>query len=346
MASSYVDGPPPHPGFVFVIFQDPLSPGSFSSISRFTVGYDPLAVAIGDLNNDGFPDLVTADSSFDSISILFQNPSIPGDFLGANNVAAGNYPNDVAIGDLDGDGLFDLAVADNDLSILFQDPSNIGTFLPRVSLGVKSSSVAIGDLDGDLLLDLAVTQSSTNNVKVLLQDPVTPGTFLPAASFAAADQPTDVAIGDLNADTRPDLAIANMGPPSGPAPYGVSVLLQDPGTPGSFLPATNYITTGAGSPEVAIGDLNDDGSPDLAAASGMWDLDGFVSVLFEDPATPGTFMPTVNLKIDFQVISVAIGDLNEDSLNDLAVGDSDVYILFQDPANPGGFLPRLRVLEG
>jgi hypothetical protein len=96
---------------------------------------------------------------------------------------------------------------------------------------------------------------------------------------------------------------------------------------------------------VAIGDLNDDGRPDLAAASGIWDGDGFVSLLFQDPATPGAFLPTVNLEIDFQVVSVAIGDLNEDTLNDLAVADWDVYIRFQDPANPGSFLPRLRVLE-
>jgi hypothetical protein len=344
VASAYLDGPPPHPGFVFVIFQDPLSPGSFPRISHFRVGTDPQALAIGDLNDDGLPDLVTANSTSNSISILFQDPSTPGNFLGANNLATGTYPNDVAIDDLDGDGVFDFAVADHDLSIFYQDPLNIGTFLPRVSLGVRSGSVAIGDLDGDLMLDIAVTQADTN-VKVLLQDPATPGTFLPAVGFAAGDQPISIAIGDLNADTLPDLAVANYGPPSGPGPESVSVLLQDPATPGSFLPTTNYITTTGRNNEVAIGDLNDDGRPDLAAASGIWDGDGFVSLLFQDPATPGAFLPTVNLEIDFQVVSVAIGDLNEDTLNDLAVADWDVYIRFQDPANPGSFLPRLRVLE-
>lgn len=344
MAYPYIEGSPPHSGYVAAIYQDPLSPGNFSETSLFHVGYDPQAVAVGDLNDDGLPDLVTANSSSDNISILFQDVGMPGNFLEATDIAAGDYPSDVAIGDLDGDGLLDLAIADHDLSILFQDPLNIGTFLPRVSLGVSSGSVAIGDLDGDLMLDLVVTQADTN-VKVLLQDPATPGTFLPAVGFAAGDQPISVAIGDLNTDTRPDLAVANLGPPDGSVPTSVSVLLQDPATPGSFLPATNYQTFRHRAYEVAIGDLNVDGRPDLAAASGIYDEEGVVSLLFQDPAAPGAFLPTTNLKIDFQVVSVAIGDLNEDTLNDLAVADIEVYIRFQDPTNPGSFLPRLSVLQ-
>lgn len=341
MAYPYIEGSPPHPGYVTAIFQDPLSPGSFSRIAHFHVGTDPQVVAVGDLNDDGLPDLVTANNTSDSISILFQDPGVPGNFLGATNIATGDYPQDVAISDLNGDGLLDLAVADNDLSLFFQDPGSIGTFLSRVSLGVSSNSVDIGDLDGDLLPDLAVTRT---NVKVLLQDPATPGTFLPAVSFATGDQPNAVAIGDLNADGLPDLAVNNSGPADGSVPASVSVLLQDPATPGSFLPATNYINNMDLSSDLVIGDLNDDGRPDLAIA-GFEGGDGFVPLLFQDPAAPGAFLPTVNLEMDYLAKAVAIGDLNEDTLNDLAVADSEVYIRFQNLANPGTFFPRLSVLE-
>ena len=47
--------------FSAVIFQDPLSPGSFSRATHFEVGTDPEAVAIGDLNEDTFNDLAVAD---------------------------------------------------------------------------------------------------------------------------------------------------------------------------------------------------------------------------------------------------------------------------------------------
>src|SRR3954471_22165058 len=79
--------------------------------------------------------------------------------------------------------------------------------------------------------------------------------FGAAANFGAGSNPRSVAIGDLNADAKPDLAIVNNS--SG----NVSVLLGD-GT-GSFGAATNF-AVGSGATSVAIDDLNADGKPDLA----------------------------------------------------------------------------------
>jgi len=343
ITSSRVSGSPPHRGHVLVKFQDLLNPGIFSSAVKYRVGDQPLAVATDDINGDGLTDLVTANSQDDNISVLLQDQPMPGSFLAANNFVTGNYPEDLAIGDLDGDALMDIAVADNELSILFQDPASIGNFLPRASLGIGSGSVAMGDLDGDLLVDLAATSANTGVVRISLQDPTTPGTFLPAVEYPAGDQPIHVAIGDLDGDTLPDLAVANLGEPDGGGNRGVSVLLQDQTTPGNFLTATDYIM-GDSAYEVAIGDLNDDGRSDLAVAGQNAGSDDWnwarVYVLFQDPATPGSFFPPVGYKLDgVGTNSVAIGDLNEDTFNDiLAAASEKVYILFQDSANPGTFL--------
>ena len=344
IASTRINGPPPHPGHVLVKFHDLLNPGTFSPAVQYRVGDQPLAVATNDINGDGLTDLVTANSQDDNISVLLQDQAVPGNFLAANNFVTGNYPNDLAIGDLDGDALMDIAIADNELSILYQDPASIGNFLPRVSLGVGSGSVAMGDLDDDLLADLATTRGV---VSIHIQDPAAPENFLPAVEYTAGDQPTDVAIGDLDGDTIPDLAVSNLGKPDGGGNRGVSVLLQDQGTPGNFLTATSYIM-GDEAVEVAIGDLNDDGRSDLAVAGSKatgsnGDLDfewSRVYVLFQDPATPGSFFPPVSYKLDgVGTSSVAIGDLNEDTFNDILAATSDkVYILFQDSANPGTFL--------
>jgi hypothetical protein len=344
ITSKRISGSPPHRGHVLVKFQDLLNPGTFSPAVQYRVGDQPLAIATGDINGDGLTDLVTANSQDDNISVLLQDQAMPGNFLAANNFVTGNYPNDLAIGDLDGDALMDIAIADNELSILYQDPASIGNFLPRVSLGVGSGSVAMGDLDDDLLADLATTRGV---VSIHIQDPAAPENFLPAVEYTAGDQPTDVAIGDLDGDTIPDLAVSNLGKPDGGGNRGVSVLLQDQGTPGNFLTATNYIM-GDDAVEVAIGDLNDDGRSDLAVAgSNATDSNGDldfewsrVYVLFQDPATPGSFFPPVSYKLDgVGTSSVAIGDLNEDTFNDILAATSDkVYILFQDSANPGTFL--------
>ena len=346
ITSSRISGSPPHRGHVLVKFQDLLNPGNFSSAVNYRVGDQPLAVATDDINGDGLTDLVTSNSQDDNISFLLQDQAMPGNFLAVNYFVTGNYPNDLAIGDLDGDALIDIAIADNELSILYQDPASIGNFLPRVSLGFGSGSVAMGDLDDDLLADLATTRGV---VSIHIQDPAAPENFLPAVEYTAGDQPTDVAIGDLDGDTLPDLAVSNLGKPDGGGNRGVSVLLQDQGTPGNFLSSTDYIM-GDSAYEVAIGDLNDDGKPDLAVAGRKaTDLkgdftfeDARVYVLFQNPATPGSFFPPVSYKLDgFSNNSVAIGDLNEDTFNDILAATSEkVYILFQDSANPGTFLPQ------
>ena len=340
ITSRRISGSPPHRGHVLVKFQDLLNPGNFSSAVNYRVGDQPLAVATDDINGDGLTDLVTANSQDDNISILLQDQAMPGNFLAANNFIAGNYPNDLAIGDLDGDALMDIAIADNELSILYQDPASIGNFLPRVSLGVGSGSVAMGDLDDDLVADLATTRGV---VSIHIQDPAAPENFLPAVEYTAGDQPSHVAIGDLDGDTLPDLAVANLGEPDGGGNRGVSVLLQDPSTPGNFLSSTDYIM-GDSVHEVAIGDLDDDGRSDIAAAGDKQGSDEWarVYVLLQDPATPGSFFPPVSYKLDgVATSSVAIGDLNEDTFNDILAATSEkVYILFQDSANPGTFLPQ------
>jgi len=171
---------------------------------------------------------------------------------------AGTYPSSVAIGDLDGDGTPDLAVANggsDNVSVLLGNGD--GTFQAAVNYGAGGSpeSVAIGDLDGDGDLDLALANDDTDNVSVLLGNG--DGTFQAAVSYGAGTGPFSVAIGDLDGDGDLDLAVANEG-------GNVSVLLGN--GDGTFQAAVNY-GAGAGPYSVAIGDLDGDGNPDLAVAN-------------------------------------------------------------------------------
>src|SRR5206468_4236096 len=72
--------------------------------------------------------------------------------------------------------------------------------------------------------------------------------------------PRSVAIGDLNGDGRPDLAVANSGS------NNVSALLGN--GDGTFLQTAFNYAVGPGPVSLAIGDLNGDGRPDLAVANG------------------------------------------------------------------------------
>lgn len=336
-ANTFIAGPPPHPGHVSVILQSQSSPGVFDGAVHLNAGTDTQMVAIGDLDGDIFMDLVSANNTSANISIFFQQSSSAGTFLAAQNLGVGSHPQGAAIGDLNGDGHLDIAVADSGLSILFQDANTVGTFLPPISLGINCFSVGIGDFNADGRADLVATSTPAGGVSILLQNSVGSGTFLPPQIVAAGFQPFNVAIADLNADGFLDLAIANLGTPDNGNTASLSVLLNNAGSPGQFLAATNY-ATGQRSWSVAVGDLNGDGKPDLGVANaGALGNTGSVSVLFQNSAAAGTFFAAVNRPGTSQPLGVAIADLNGDSLLDIALADDGVRILFQIPGQPGNF---------
>jgi hypothetical protein len=123
----------------------------------------------------------------------------------------------VAVGDFDGNGMADLAVADmkDEVSVLLGNGN--GTFQTAVNYpaGKSPESVAVGDFNGDGIADLAVADNS-GGVSVLLGNG--DGTFQAAVSYPAGAGPTSVAVGDFNGDGKADLAVANNG-------GGVNVLL-------------------------------------------------------------------------------------------------------------------------
>jgi VCBS repeat protein/flagellar hook capping protein FlgD len=223
---------------------------------------------------------------------------------------AGSAPYSLGIGDLNGDGRLDLAVANfssHTVSVLLGNGD--GTFAPKTDFGVRGypRSVAIGDLNGDGRPDLAVANACCYVVSVLLGNG--DGTFGPRSDFETGGQAISVAIGDLDGDRRPDLAVANHSSDT------VSVLLgKGDGTFGS----NSDFETGYHPNSVAIGDLNGDGQPDLAVANGGFSLDwSTVSVLLGNG--DGTFGPKTDFITGPDASSVAIGDLNGDARLDLAV---------------------------
>ena len=269
---------------ISILFQRTGSPGDFLSAQAIGTGSHPNGVAIGRVNGDALPDLAVADLG---LSLFLQDAGAPATFLARISLGLGSTAS-VAIGDLNGDGLGDLAVVGGGkVQVLLQDPAAPGTYRPPVELaaGLQPGFVAIADLNADGRFDLVVTNSASNTVSVLLQDATAPGTFLPATNLPVAGGPYMVAVGDLDGDGKPDLAVADD---QGRA---ISVLLQDASRPGQFLPATNYQVE-SGTFSVAIGDLNEDGRADLAAA-----ISNGVAIFLQDPSRPGTFLPTKILEI-------------------------------------------------
>ncbi len=288
--------------------------GTFQAPVNYAAGAFPVSVAVGDFNFDGRPDLALANPFINNVSILLGNPN--GTFRAPVNYAAGGNPRSVAVGDFNADGRPDLAVPNinnespGTVSILMGNPG--GTFRAPVNYTVDGGPifVAVGDFNADGQPDLATANFSGNTASILLGNPPPPnsGTFQAPVRYAVGLFPYSVAVGDFNADGRPDLAVANSSSDN------VSILLGNTG--GTFQAAVNY-AVGRGPTSVAVGDFNADGRPDLAVANSS---SGNVSILLGNPG--GTFPAPDNFAAGVNSSSVAVGDFNADGRPDLAVANS------------------------
>ena len=253
-----------------------------------------------------------------SVSVLLGRGD--GTFRTKTDYGVGGTPFSVAIGDLNGDGKLDLAVANGgsaSVSILIgrgDGTFGAGTEYPA---GTKPFSVAIGDLDEDSKPDLVTANYGANAVSVLLGNG--DGTFPTRTEYGVGSNPYSVAIGDLNEDGRPDLVVANSNSNS------VSVLTGN--GHGSFGGRRDF-ATGVGPFSVVIGDLDGDGKPDLATAN--HDASS-LSVLFGNG--DGTFGANTDYAAGGSPYSVAIGDLDRNGSPDVATansGSSSVSVLLSN----------------
>jgi len=134
-----------------------------------------------------------------------------GGFTFSSAVQVGMAPKHIAVGDLNQDGISDIAVAsllDGKVTVLYAD--GLGGFTTSfLQAGSGSFAVVIEDFDGDGKSDLGVVDGVDNNFVILLNDGN--GGFSDAQNFPVGLAPHAVVSGDFNGDGRPDLAVPNTG---------------------------------------------------------------------------------------------------------------------------------------
>lgn len=130
-------------------------------------------------------------------------------FSGPTNFSVGNTPQSVAVGDFNGDGKQDLAVANlngGNISILLGNGNGTFGSAANFAAGFGPNSVTVGDFNEDGRQDLAVANFS-GSVSILLGTGY--GSFSSPTSFPAGTRPSAVVMGDFNGDGKQDLAVAN-----------------------------------------------------------------------------------------------------------------------------------------
>jgi len=232
--------------------------------TRIKVGTAPSAVELADFNRDGKLDAAVANSESDNVTILLGDGA--GGFKPATGspFAAGNEPNDLAIGDVNNDGNLDLAFANHDttyLTVLVGDGKGGFKAAPGSPFTVQSKphphGVVMADFNGDGWADLATDDWGNNRITVLFNDKK--GGFIsPGVSFPVGKMPYQkLRAADLNKDGKADIVTTNF------EGGNVTVLLAD--SKGGFQEASGSPFDSNKQPfAIAIGDLNGDGNPDLA----------------------------------------------------------------------------------
>ena len=340
-------------GYVSTRFQNPN--GTFAlPPTRFGVGVDPANFVVADVDGDGRPDLVVANAGDHTVSVRLADSARPGFFLPALVLSTpGRIPLDVAVGDLNGDGLTDIVVAasfDASTGMIPPAPSvmvfhqispptpNAVQFAPPVTytVGGEPQAVTVADLDGNGFADIAVA-TTADTVSVLLQ--TSAGVIASAVDYGTGVQPVAIRAADLDGDGKLDLLTANFGAAINPGTQGLSVLKQG-STAGTFLAPAHYVT-GYRSTALAVGDLNGDGKLDVAVAcEGLPGDPGVVSVLLQTPpaaATPGVLLPAVNYRGVWGPMGVAIADIDGDGHPDLVLADGDIVVRLNSAVSPGTF---------
>jgi hypothetical protein len=291
-----------------------------------------VAVATGDFNGDGKLDVVNIDYGSNLNVILgkgdgtFHTPVST--FIGLTNIAY--YA--ITVGDFNGDHLLDVAV--------WTINANTGNTEARIYLGNGAGGFTAGgifvapnsndfspgpnsivavDVNGDGKLDL-VGATTYNGLYVFLGN--SDGTFQAAANYDYARTYgccTGLAVGDLNGDGKPDLAL--------PANDGISILLNNGN--GTFGTATYYYSGLAGSAPgagIAIGDLNGDKKADVVVTN-----ENFGVIVYLNQGS-GTFAVdgTVGSFGVGATDNVVLADINNDKRLDIIIPDSlgDVFTFY------------------
>ena len=259
------------------------------------------------------------------LALVSAAPAAGVTFAPATNFPAGGIPQSVAVGDFNGDGDPDLAVA-NDVSFGYEGVAVLlgaagGSFAPATQFiaGNRPQSVAVGNFNADSDPDLAVANLASNDVSVSLGG--AGGSFGAVTGFAVGEGPFAVASGDFNADSDPDLALPIIKTPADPG--HVAVLL---GAAGGGFGAPTLFKLGNFPSSVAVADFNGDSDPDLAVGN----RDGYVAVLLGGAGAGFGSPVPFTIGSNNVPIAVAVGNFNGGSDPDLVVANyatDDVSVL-------------------
>ena len=349
----------------------------------FSSGFQPVGVVATDLNGDRRTDVVVANRATADFSVYYQvTPgTLDGHFV---PIPSGTSPLSAVAGDVTGDGIPEVVVAVEDaIWVYARDPvtllAPIAKYDTRHPAPGETASlpqlIAIGPVlrpgFNDIVCSVEFVIDSNGIQGGFELIPATPLAASVAAVHTVSQPALGVAVGDLDGDGIPDVALTSATGGSVTIFYGTGgggFRTETRAIPGARVPkivdldgdghldlvvsrqngftifygtsaglSTTPVeidTTGLVDPVLlAIGDVNSDGMLDIVSAGFL--ANGGCGVLYQLTPRTFTFSP---LHVGGEAAGIAIGDLDADGRNDVAIcwGSDDVLaIYYQDPKKQG-----------
>jgi len=302
------------------------------SVISGTTDFTYTQAAIGDTDNDGTAAISASAGLFD-IPVSYSVGYCPHE--------NGTYG--LASGDVDNDGLIDVVVANHyeqNMGVFIQDSNGNLKQMERYSAGIGSRSAAVGDINNDGLNDIVIVNYRSNDISVFLQGE--DGIIGEPVNYEAGYRPLRVAIGDVSDDDLSDVVVFEQ------AAGGLShIHIFKQNNTGLLDPKISY-EAGNNGHGLAVGDINNDGLNDIVASASrslyvfLQESDGG----FERIEYPVYDYNPEDDDYDAEIENIAIGDVNNDNLNDIVTCSYDqMSIYYQNRegglSDPVGY-PRCR----
>ncbi|MCP5093714.1 MAG: VCBS repeat-containing protein [Gammaproteobacteria bacterium] len=334
---------------ISVYTQRPTLPGSFLQPQHFdrdaNGGLARMLVA-GDCQLDGLPDIIATNWREGGFRVLINTPGQPGVLMPSVHYETGpahsTFGRSHAVGDIDADGFPDVViVTDNSVQWIPQNAGDLGTFHAPRPIGPGRNDVQIGDVDQDGLLDvvvLGVDGDVSESILVYYNNTSAPGQFHASRRLITSEFAEHIGIADYDGNGSIDIAVAVTQIDSDDFDQHGAVFIFQQIAPHSFYRSAVVRTGGIGVAEVfETANLDNDIFPEL-----VFQIGSVVRIMESNASGAPAILVELTVPEEPDNYSsgsgrLSIGDLNNDTLDDIALIHKGLYVFLRQPGGTLAF---------